>query len=132
MDSYPRPFRVLIVDDAPAVREALRWALEDERDLAVIGEASDGFEAVDRVAELAPDVAIVDIELPGVDGYAVAQHVKALPHPPRVVFLSVHSDPASRQRGFEAGGDGFADKGIGWPAFIAEVRQVLGGHEEWH
>jgi DNA-binding NarL/FixJ family response regulator len=120
-------YRVLIVDDMPAVREALHYALEDERDLAVVGEAGDGVEAIQRAAELAPDVVILDIELPGLNGFAVTRALKAGAHPPVVVFLTVHSDLVSRQRGAEAGGDGFAEKAAGWPALIAEVHRVVEG-----
>jgi DNA-binding NarL/FixJ family response regulator len=125
MESQHRRYRVLIVDDVPEVREALRWALENEADLVVVGEAGDGVEALDRAAALAPDVVILDIELPRLDGYAVTRALRAAAHPPVVVFLSVHTDPLSRRRGVEAGGSGFAEKGVGWPAFIAEVRRAL-------
>jgi DNA-binding NarL/FixJ family response regulator len=125
MESMDRRYRVLIVDDVPEVREALRWALENEADLVVVGEAGDGVEALNHTAVLAPDVVILDIELPGLDGYAVTRALRAASHPPVIVFLSVHSDPSSRRRGIEAGGSGFAKKGAGWPALIAEVRRTL-------
>ena len=127
MDAATPRFRVLIVDDAPSVREALRWALESEDDLAVVGEAGDGVEGFERAAALVPDVTILDIEMPGLDGYALAREVKTLAHAPAVVFLTVHSDGVSRQRAAAAGGDGFVDKGIGWPALIDEVRHALIG-----
>lgn len=125
MESQTTPYRVLIADDVPAVREALRWALEDERDLAVVGEACNGVEALELCVALAPDVVILDIELPRLDGYSVARSLKASSRPPAVVFLSVHSDPVSRQRGLEAGGDGFVEKGKGWMMLIAQLRKVL-------
>jgi DNA-binding NarL/FixJ family response regulator len=127
MENRPAPYRVLIVDDAPAVREALRWAFDDAADLTIVGEAGDGQEALIRAAELAPDLVILDIEIPGLDGYAVARSLKAMPRPPVVVFLTIHGDGASRQRALQAGGDGFAEKGIGWAAFIAQVRGALAG-----
>ncbi|HYN87868.1 MAG TPA: response regulator transcription factor [Ardenticatenaceae bacterium] len=130
MEASQAPYRVLIVDDVPAVREALRWALEDEPDLAVVGEASSGAEALACVGELTPDVVILDIELPGLDGYAVAQQLKQASHPPVVVFLSVHGDSVSRRRGREAGGDGFAEKGTGWIALISQVRRSLGSRPD--
>jgi DNA-binding NarL/FixJ family response regulator len=114
--------KVLIVDDAPSVREALRYALDDESDLQVVGEASDGLTAIEHASKLAPDVVILDIELPKRDGYTVARSLKKLPHPPVVIFLSVHGDASSRQRGTEAGGDGFVEKGSGWAALIEQIR----------
>jgi DNA-binding NarL/FixJ family response regulator len=122
---YPLPYRVLIVDDVPAVREALRWALENEPDLVVVGEAGTGADALTCATTLAPDLVILDIELPTLDGYAVARVLKASAHPPVVVFLTTHGDPLSRQRANEASSDGFAEKGAGWPALIAEVRRAL-------
>jgi DNA-binding NarL/FixJ family response regulator len=126
MASDPSPaYRVLIVDDIPEVREALRWALENEPDLVVVGEAGTGPEALTCAVELAPDVVILDIELPTLDGYAVTRALKGSAYPPVVVLLTVHGDPLSRRWATEAGGDGFAEKGAGWPALIAEVRRAL-------
>ncbi|HET8627968.1 MAG TPA: response regulator transcription factor [Thermomicrobiales bacterium] len=119
------PRRVLLVDDAPGVREALRWALEDEPDLVVVGEAGDGDEALRRAADLAPDVIILDVALPGQDGFAVARALKTAARPPAVVFLTVHADADARRRGAAAGGDGFVAKGTGWAALLAEVRRVV-------
>ena len=120
-----RPYTVLIVDDVPVVREALRWLIEDEADLTVVGEASAGLEAVDRVVDLAPEVVILDVELPDLDGFAVARRLKALPNPPAIVFLTVHGDTLSRQRALEAGGDGFAEKGRGWLTLVEQIHLAL-------
>jgi DNA-binding NarL/FixJ family response regulator len=125
MDSQPAAYRVLIADDAPEVCEALRYALEDEVDLVVVGEVGNGIEAIDHAAALAPDVVILDIELPGLDGYAVARSLKASPHPPMVIFLTMHNDALSRRLAAEAGGDAFAAKSAGWPALMAELRRVI-------
>jgi DNA-binding NarL/FixJ family response regulator len=126
MSSHPQlPYRVLLVDDVPEVREALRWALETELDLVVVGEAGTGADALTCVMSLTPDVVILDIELPALDGYAVTRVVKALAHPPIIVFLTVHSDPLSRRWTADAGGDDFAEKEAEWRALITEVRRTL-------
>ncbi len=127
MDSDAPAYRILIVDDASAVREALRWAFEHEPGLCVVGEAGDGAEAVGLATALQPDVVILDIELPELDGYAVTQVLKRLSHPPTVVLLSVHSDQHSQQRGLQAGGDAFVPKSAGWAELIAKIRGVLAG-----
>jgi DNA-binding NarL/FixJ family response regulator len=119
------PYRVLLVDDVPEVREASQWALETELDLVVVGEAGTGADALTCAMSLTPDIVILDIELPALDGYAVTRSVKGLGHPPIIVFLTVHSDPLSRRWAAEAGGDGFAEKEAGWPALITEVRPTL-------
>jgi DNA-binding NarL/FixJ family response regulator len=119
------PYRILIVDDAPSVRESLGWLLVDEPGLAVVGDAADGSEALHQAASLNPDLVILDIELPDTDGFAVTRRLKALPRPPLVVLLSIHSDDRSRQRGAQAGCDGFVEKGAGWPGLLAMLQKVL-------
>jgi CheY-like chemotaxis protein len=118
------PIRILLVDDAPSVREALRWACEDESYLLVVGEADNGPQAITLAAQLRPDVVILDIELPALDGYAVARTLQTMTQPPVIIFLSVHSDPDSRQRAFAAGGASFVDKGRGWLPLIAQLRTL--------
>jgi DNA-binding NarL/FixJ family response regulator len=125
MNNYVKPRRVLVVDDAAAVREALRWALEDEADLPIVGEAADGVQALELAANLAPDLVILDIELPRLDGYHVARSLKASQTPPLIVFLSVHTDPTSRQYALAAGGDAFVEKSHGWLALIAQIRTLI-------
>jgi DNA-binding NarL/FixJ family response regulator len=127
MISTSYPSRILIVDDAPAVREALRWVLEDTPDLEVAGEAGDGSEAVASAIRLAPDVVVLDLHLPGINGYDVARWLKSLRRPPLVVFLSVDGDVEARRRAIEAGGDAFALKAAGWDSLLAEIRFALAG-----
>ena len=78
---------VLIVDDHPAFRESASALLEAEG-FAVIGEAADGHEAVAAVQQLGPQVVLLDIQLPDLDGFAVAERLAAGPHPPMVVLIS--------------------------------------------
>lgn len=121
------PHTILIVDDIPVVREAIRWLIEDEANLTVIGEAGTGAEAVQQAKVLEPDVVILDVELPDVDGYVVARQLKALPSPPVVIFLTVHSDERARLQASAAGGDGFAEKGRGWLTLVNQIRLALAG-----
>jgi DNA-binding NarL/FixJ family response regulator len=125
METPTVPYTILLVDDAPAVREALRWALEGTGDLAVVGEAGDGIAAVERAAALAPDAIILDLELPGQDGCAVARAVKSQAPAPVVIVLTIHNDPASRQRSLAAGADAFVAKADGWPTLITTIRHAL-------
>jgi DNA-binding NarL/FixJ family response regulator len=121
------PHRILIVDDAPAVRESLGWLLLDQPGFSVVGGAADGSEAIRQVLDLQPDLVILDIELPDMDGFVVTRQLKALPRPPLVVLLSIHSDDLAKQRGAEAGCDGFVEKGLGWPGLLAILQEVLDG-----
>jgi len=121
------PYRILIVDDAQAVRESLGWLLLDEPGLALVGDAANGSEAMHQALKLDPDLVILDIELPDTDGINVTRQLKALPRPPLVVLLSIHSDDLSRQRGMQAGCDAFVEKGLGWPDLLAVLQKVLDG-----
>ena len=119
------PYQVLIVDDAPAVREGLRWLLENEPDLSVVGEAGDGPEALELAARLAPDLVILDIELPGADGFYVAQALGAAPAPPAIIFLTIHTDARSMQRARAVGCTSFVAKTGNWGLLLAEIRRAL-------
>lgn len=125
MPDLDTPYTVLLVDDVPSVRESLRYLIDYEDDLKVIGEAGDGLVALRLAGEHVPDLVILDIELPGLNGFAVTRLLKGLPYPPIVILLSVHGDTLSRQRGIEAGGDGFIEKGTDWPKVIEQIRQAL-------
>ncbi len=124
------PLNVLLADANPSVCESLRWALDDTADFVVVGEAQDGEEALRLAAETQPDIVILEIALPKRDGYAVARALKAFVVPPAVVFLSVHSDASFRQKAAEAGGDAFAEKGLGWPALISLLRETVERREK--
>src|SRR6266542_5102101 len=110
---------ILIVDDSQAVRESLGWLLRDESSLTVAGEAASGSEAVQLAAKLEPDLVVLDIELPDIDGFSVTEQLKALPRPTLVVILSIHSDATSKQRGALAGCDAFVEKGTSWTKLLA-------------
>jgi DNA-binding NarL/FixJ family response regulator len=119
------PYRILIVDDAPAVRESLSWLLLDQPGIAVVGNAEDGATAMQQALNLGPDLVILDIELPDIDGFNVTRQLKALPRPPLVVLLSIHSDDHSKERGIQAGCDAFVEKGLGWPGLLAVLQKIL-------
>lgn len=125
MSERQRPFRVLIVDNSPVVREALRWALEETGDTVIVGEVSDGVAAIEKAERLLPDLVLLDSELSATNGYALARSLKHLPNPPRVIFLSVHGDLATRQQAQDAGGDAFIEKSTGWPPLIRQIRRLF-------
>ncbi len=82
-----RPTRVLVADDAPTLRHALRVLLEEDPDLEVVGEAADGEEAVARARELAPDVITMDVVMPGLDGLRATEDIMAVA-PTRIIIVS--------------------------------------------
>ena len=95
--------RILLADDHGIVRRGLRSLLETEPGLEVIGEAADGLEAVKLASELKPDILILDIGLPRLNGIDVAARVQKLEPPPWVIVLTMHTDESYILRALAAG-----------------------------
>lgn len=126
IDSTSRS-RVLVVDDAPVVCEALRYVIDETSDLEVVGEAREALDAIARAHNLNPDVVILDVHLPGMDGFAVARELKSMPDPPVIVFLTVDNTMETQQRSLEAG-DALVTKAQGWDVLLAQIRFSLADH----
>ncbi|MCW8918169.1 MAG: LytTR family DNA-binding domain-containing protein [Gammaproteobacteria bacterium] len=86
--------RVLLVDDEPLARERLRRLLRELEGVKLVGEAGDGKAALSATAALQPDLILLDIRMPGMDGMAVARHLATLPQPPRVIFTTAYGEHA--------------------------------------
>src|SRR2546429_8487566 len=82
--------RVLIVDDEPPARERLRSLLAEIADVEVVGEAMSGGEALTHTHELSPDVVLLDVRMPGMDGLEAARHLNVLEEPPAGIFTPAH------------------------------------------
>ena len=121
-----RQVRVLIVDDAPEVGQALRTLLPlagtaAGLEVEVVGLAHDGKGAVEQTVALGPDVVLMDLEMPEMDGCAATQSIKAHRPLTRVVVLTVHGDPACRDKTREAGADEFVEKGVSITALLETI-----------
>jgi DNA-binding NarL/FixJ family response regulator len=116
----------LIVDDHLLLREAIRVALE----LAgheVVGETGDGIEALRLVDELRPDVVLMDVMLPGIDGIEATRRLRARRSDALVVMLSMHGDPALVARAIRAGASAYLTKTFSMEEVVAAVEKVAGG-----
>jgi len=116
--------KVLLVDDEPTVRAGLRMRLELEPDLAIAGEAGNGLEALRLTQEVQPDVVVMDVEMPKMDGITAATELKATASPPPVVMSSIHDDILTRARANAAGAAAFVGKQEGVELLIDTIRRV--------
>jgi DNA-binding NarL/FixJ family response regulator len=119
---------VLIVDDHPVVRQGLRVLLEVHDGLEVAGEAADGEQALALAAALTPDVILLDLKLPGLDGIAVLTELRARGISSRVLVLTSGNDPAQVSRAVRAGAAGFLYKDVDPDALIRAIRAVSDGN----
>ena len=103
-------FRVLIVDDYEPFRRVVRLILEVTDDLQIVGEASDGLEAVQKAQELRPDLILLDIDLPRLNGIQAARRLRDLVPRPKILFLSVESSSDVVREAFNVGGVGYVQK----------------------
>jgi DNA-binding NarL/FixJ family response regulator len=113
--------RVLIVDDNPQVRKELRTLLPLAGDIEVVGEAADGLQAIRLAQALQPEVVLIDLEMPVLDGYEAMRQIKAVLPSCRVVTLTVHGYEAARLRAIEAGADVFLEKGAPLGALVHAI-----------
>ena len=102
--------RVVIADDDAVITSSLEIVLGAQPDIEVVGLAADGAEAARLASELAPDVVLLDIQMPGTDGLAAAEAILAEPSPPRVVFLTTFSDDEYIVRALSLGAVGYLIK----------------------
>ena len=118
--------RILLVDDQPAIRRGLRMSLGLETDLHIVGEAGDGLEALKAARDLKPDVVILDVEMPGMDGLTAAEKLHQITPASAVVILSLHDSLVTRARA-QAAEAVFVAKHEGVGALIAAIRRAARG-----
>ena len=118
---------VLLVDDAALLRMGFRMVLEAQPDMTVVGEAGDGAEAVALTERLAPDVVLMDVRMPGVDGIEATARSSALPSPSRVLILTTFDLDEYAFAALRAGAAGFLLKNVHPAELIAGIRTVAAG-----
>ncbi|MGC8874838.1 MAG: response regulator [Chloroflexia bacterium] len=115
---------VLIVDDHPLFRQGVRAVLEREPDLRVVGEAGDGQEAIRLAEELAPDVVLIDISLPGLNGLEVARVIKRRQPQASLIVLTVYEDDEQLFNAIKAGASAYFSKDIQPQQLVQVIREV--------
>ncbi len=121
------PIRLLLVDDQALVRGAMGALLELESDLTVVAEAADGAQAGDRAAETHPDVCLMDIQMPGMDGVAATRLVRERSPATRVLVVTTFARPGYLRQALDAGANGFIAKDTPATELAHAVRRVHQG-----
>ncbi len=124
LDQASHRIRVMVVDDHATVRDGIRELLTLQRDILVVGEAINGQEAVDKVAQLAPDVVLMDIVMPVMNGIEATRHVGTKYQRAKVLMLSQYDDMQNVTACSEAGAWGFISKASGGARLLEGIRAV--------
>lgn len=119
--------RILIADDQALVRDGLRAIAELENDIEVVGEASDGADAVESSRRLDPDVVLMDVRMPGVDGIEATRRLLSDAHPPRVLMLTTFDRNEYVYEAMKAGASGFLLKDVRRDQLADAIRTVAAG-----
>lgn len=122
---------ILMADDHPIFRAGMRALLEQAPDIQVIGEASDGHEALQKAQLLQPDIILLDIEMPGLSGVAVAEELSRLGAKARILVLSAFDDEAYISELLSKGISGYLTKAEAGEVVVDAVRQVAMGQDGW-
>ena len=123
----PDPIRVLIVDDHALFRRGLEMVLAEESDIELVGEASDGAEAVDKAGEALPDVVLMDIRMPRSSGIEACRAMKEVAPSAKIVMLTISDEEEDLFEAIRAGASGYLLKDIPYDEVADVVRAVHGG-----
>ena len=123
----PDPIRILVADDHLIIRQGLRLILETEDGFEMVGEASDGTEAIRLCAELHPDVVLMDLRMPGMDGLTAIEHLHAEQPGVAVVILTTFNEDDLMMRGLRAGAKGYLLKDTDRETLFNTIRAASRG-----
>ncbi|MEZ4735616.1 MAG: response regulator transcription factor [Caldilineaceae bacterium] len=122
-----KPIRVLLVDDHPVVRAGIEGILNSQPDIAVVGEASNGIEAICLNQTLQPDVILMDLQMPKMDGVTAIKAITEQANPPYILVLTTYDTDADIVRAIQAGATGYLLKDTPREDFFAAVRHLAHG-----
>jgi DNA-binding NarL/FixJ family response regulator len=124
LKSPRKEIQVLLVDDQDDVLESLKLFLETEPGLSVVGLAKDGFEALEKVRKLSPQVVIMDVKMPRMNGLEATRRLKSLYPKINVILLSMYNNPELMQEGKEAGANSYFLKGTTTLDLINKIKML--------
>jgi DNA-binding NarL/FixJ family response regulator len=119
--------RVLLADDHPIVRRGLKATIEEDERLRVIAEAADGREALQKIFDLKPEIAILDIDMPGLNGLGVARELAQQSVDTRIIFMTFHANEDLMRAAMDVGGKGYLLKGSETDEIAAAIHAVSAG-----
>lgn len=124
-----QPLRVFLADDHPLLRMALRISLSQEKDIVVVGEASDGYTAVEKIQECVPDVVVIDVEMPGLSGIRAIRLLRKTLSEMKIVVLSTYNREEYIREAIQAGADGYVLKRVGIDELVRVIRAFGSGEQ---
>lgn len=122
-----RPIRLMLVDDHQVLREGLKFMLRNEADVAVVGEAGDGNQALRLVDSVRPDVMLLDVKMPTVDGLETLRRLRERHPELPVLILTVHDDPEYVEEALRSGATGYLLKSVTREELVRAIRAAAGG-----
>jgi DNA-binding NarL/FixJ family response regulator len=120
--------RIVLADDHPVVRQGLRQTIENDPRLKVVAEAGDGHAALEMIERLRPEIAVLDIDMPGLDGLAVARLLREQRLPVEVIFLTVHREEDLFNAAVNLGAKGYVLKDSALTDIVSSIKAVAAGH----
>ena len=126
-NSEQNPIKILLVEDHALMRRGIKAQFALESSFSVLGEAADGVEAIKLATELEPDVVLMDIDLPVMDGITATQQIKSDRNTTRILALSAFDNDTHVMGMLAAGADGYCLKTIEWEQLIAVIQLIQGG-----
>ena len=119
--------KVLIADDYAIVRHGMRRMLEEQEDIQIVGEAADGHEAIQKVRETTPDVILLDMSMPGMDGLDVTKQLKEMDPKVRILILTMHAEQQYVPRLMRAGAMGYVTKHAAPEELVKAIHVIHSG-----